>query len=244
MPALVAAGQTVAANADATQAQINAARDALRTAIAKVRIKPDRSPLLAALNAASPLNFSLYSDETVRTLNALIDEARNLLSRQDEDITQAQIDTLVADIFAAIAGLAEKPVAGAPVVPPATPAAPAIPAIPVAPGAGELAANALGAGSGNVANDGVLNAPGAGSGNVANDGVLNAPASAGDGIADNAIGDGSVIDDNVVPQVAGDGTSASAYSIGYIIGLAALVVIVAFLFRLVLANKRRRDETQ
>jgi hypothetical protein len=78
--------------------------------------------------------------------------------------------------------------------------------------------------------------------------MLNAPISGGDGIADNAIGDGSVIDDNVVPQAAGDGASGSAspssYMMGYLIGLAALVVAVGFILWLVLAKKRRRDETQ
>jgi hypothetical protein len=240
MPALVAAGQTVAANADATQAQINAARDALRAAIAKVRIKPDRSPLLAALNAASPLNFSLYTDETAQTLNVLIGEARNLLSKQDEYITQAQIDALAGYIVNAIAGLAERPAAGGIVAPPAGSGAPVVPASPVAQGADALGTNGLIAASGT---DGRI--AGSGAGDVAGDAILSAPVPAGSGAADNAIGNGSdsdsdsLIEEGLVPQGAGDGASDFVFSMGHLIALAALVIAAGFIRWLVLAKRRK-----
>jgi GH43 family beta-xylosidase len=242
MPALVTAGQTVAGNANATQAQVDAARDALRAAIAKVRIKPERSPLLAALNAASPLNLSLYTDETVQILNALVAEGQSLMALQDQDIYRkynaldtinegsetlvtrinGDIQTLADRILAAIAGLAERPAAGTPVAPPAAPAAPAV---PVAPGTGGPAA---GTGAGDGAGDAVIPA---------------LPTPTADSPAESSTGDAVSpeidLPDEDTPLASGTG----GFSPLYLIGIAALLIAAGFFLWFFLA-KRRKDEEE
>jgi hypothetical protein len=232
LPALIAAGQGVASNADATQASIDAARNALREAIAKARIKPDRSPLIAALNAMGPLNLSLYTDGSVQLLNTLANQATELLARPDEEVMQDQINALTEEILKAIAGLTAKPAGGA-----------------NAPQGGN--ANAIGSGGNNaggiapVAGTGGIVLPGT-DGNAEDAFAGNVPATAGDGLAggsasDSLAGSGTdVIEDGIVPQASGNAADDSASPLGYVIGLAALLAVC--LIAWIIFAKRRKEK--
>jgi hypothetical protein len=225
LPSLVTSGNQLLTTPGVTQAQVNAANAALRTAIANARLKPDRSPLLAALNATSPLNFSLYTDDSVQVLDVLINEAQGLLAQPDEELFYSadDIPVLAAKILAAIAGLTEQSSAGTP----AAPILPAVPTAPTAPGTGTPLAAAPGAGD-----------------TILADTPTPAVSGAGEGLADNAADTGSVIADNTIPQAAGSGSAADSISSALwmtIAGAGLLLLVVAFLFAF-LRRKREKED--
>jgi DUF1680 family protein len=234
LPSLVASGNQLLTTPGATQAQVNAANAALRTAIAGARLKPEKSPLLAALNAARPLNFSLYTDDSVQALNALLNEAQSLLAKDDVAITDLysdkEIEALANKILAAIAGLTEKPSAGAPVAPPA---APILPPVAAAPGAGTPVATG--------SDTPLAAAPGAGD-TIFADVPTPAGSGIGDGFANNAAGDRNAIADNAVPQASGS-ADESIDSVWWLPLAAAslMLLLAAILYALVRRKKEGKS---
>ena len=88
-----------------TQAEVNAATDALRQAIAKARLKPDRSPLLSALALAQGLSLNDFTASSVAPLTALVSQGNELITQPDEALTQTQINALAQQILDAISAL-------------------------------------------------------------------------------------------------------------------------------------------
>ena len=91
-----------------TQAEVNTAADALRQAIAKARLKPDRSPLLSALAIVQGLSLGNFTAESVAPLTALVSQGNVLVAQPDEALTQTQINALAQQILDAIAALAAR----------------------------------------------------------------------------------------------------------------------------------------
>jgi hypothetical protein len=106
---LVTNANTLLTKPGVTQQEVNAATNALRQAIAKARLKPDRSPLLSALTAAETLSLSTFTDDSAAALNALVASGNALMTQSDEAVTQEQINALAQQIRDAIAALAAKP---------------------------------------------------------------------------------------------------------------------------------------
>ena len=102
---IVTNARTLLTKPGVTQAEVNTATDALRQAIAKARLKPDRSPLLSALTLAQGLSLSSFTTSSVAPLTALVSQGNGLIVQPDEALTQAQINTLAQQILDAIAAL-------------------------------------------------------------------------------------------------------------------------------------------
>ena len=95
-------------NTNATQAEVNAQATALNTKILTARIKPDRSPLLNALNQAKAVNLNLYTEESGKGLSALMVKAQSILDKSDKDLRQSEVNSMARDLKDAITGLVAK----------------------------------------------------------------------------------------------------------------------------------------
>ena len=102
LPALISSGDLLMGKADATQTEIDQATVKLREAIAKARLKPDKSPLLDALRQARAVSLSLFTAQSVSPLNTLVAEAQTVVSKPDEALAQNEINALAAQILDAI----------------------------------------------------------------------------------------------------------------------------------------------
>ena len=105
---LVTNARALLVKAGVTQAEINSATEALRQAVAKARLKPDRSPLLSSLSLAQGLSLSNYTVGSVEALAALVAQGNVLAGQADEAITQAQINEMAQQILDAIAALVSR----------------------------------------------------------------------------------------------------------------------------------------
>jgi cobalamin biosynthesis Mg chelatase CobN len=104
----------VLSDRNSTQAEVDAARNALNKLIAKARLKPDKSPILNALAEARSLNMSLYTAASAKSLNALLAKADALLAAPEEKVTQSEINALATEIKGAIKDLEPKQGASVP----------------------------------------------------------------------------------------------------------------------------------
>lgn len=105
---LVNEGNALIIKTGATQSEVNAATDALRKAVAKARLKPDRSPLLSALSAAQLLSLPNFTTESITSLIPLIAQGNQMMAQPDDTVTQAQINALAKQIQDALAALSLK----------------------------------------------------------------------------------------------------------------------------------------
>ncbi|MEA4815040.1 MAG: PHB depolymerase family esterase, partial [Oscillospiraceae bacterium] len=99
---------TVLADEDATQAQVNAAASELNSAVAAlVELNPtvDKSQLQSAVNAAAAIDLSLYTAASAASVTAALNTANTVLA--DEDATQAQVDAAASGLNNAVAALVE-----------------------------------------------------------------------------------------------------------------------------------------
>jgi uncharacterized protein (DUF1778 family) len=229
---LVTNAQTLLTKPGTTQAEVNAAADALRQAIAKARLKPDRSPLLSALALTQGLSLSDFTVASAEPLAALVAQGKVLAGQSDEMLSQAQIDALAQQILNAVASLV--PIFGQPQ------------------GSGNAGSNlASGRGDGLLALSGADVALGgvapdtsafaAGSlpdGNAASGTDLNAAGSGKDGPAANAgIGDAQT------PGVAPDGGSDADSAAAAAIAILSVLLAIAVGMIIVLMRKRRKKES-
>ena len=99
--------KAVAADADATQAQIDDAKAALEAAMDALTRRGDKSGLNELINKAESLNSRDYTAGTWSKLVSALDEAKKIAA--DADATQAQIDAAAAALSAALNGLQKNP---------------------------------------------------------------------------------------------------------------------------------------
>lgn len=100
--------QAAAVAADASQAEIDAASDALLTALEILKligqqVVVDISELEAALNQASSVVDSVYTPESIAHLNIVVAAAEPLLA--SAEATQEEVDTATANVLSALASL-------------------------------------------------------------------------------------------------------------------------------------------
>ena len=106
----LANAKTVNAKADATQAEVDAAKDALNAAVAALERKPgvaDKTALQAAIAAAEKLNQAEYTEESWAALAQALANAKAV--NEKTDATQAEVDAAAQALQAAIDALVEKP---------------------------------------------------------------------------------------------------------------------------------------
>ncbi len=118
--ALVAA-MAVYENTEATQADVDAAKNALMQKVGEARLKANKTGLRAAVRAAGNVNVSLYTAASVNVLQSVVESAASIIS--DENVTQQRVDELSAEIYAAISQL-ERVQAPEPPVTPQPPVTP------------------------------------------------------------------------------------------------------------------------
>ena len=110
----IAKAETVLADADATQDEVNAAVTALYQAVAGLEDKPvepepaDKAALQAYVDEVSGTDLSAYTDETARAFTAALENAQTILG--SADATQEQVNSALAALKSAFQALAEKPV--------------------------------------------------------------------------------------------------------------------------------------
>jgi hypothetical protein len=95
----------------ATQAEVDAAAQAVQDAIGALVVKPvpvSKDTLAALLAVAGAVDGAVYTDDSVLALQAVIGDAQEVLG--DPAATQADVDAAVAALQAALAGLELKPV--------------------------------------------------------------------------------------------------------------------------------------
>ena len=210
-----------------TQAEVNTAANALRQAIAKARLKPDRSPLLSSLALAQGLSLSSFTTASTEPLAALVAQGNALAALPDEALTQAQINALAQQIRDAVAALVLV------LDPSQTPD-------PAQPGAGSAGSGGVSALDGMDANNVlVLDGSGAGSGsgsnaagNSSND-ALNGPE------ASTGIGGASV------PLSTADGqNSANSAMIAAVVALSALLALAVCTIIFLLWKRRKEAAAQ
>jgi hypothetical protein len=95
-------------NQNASQAEVNAARTALNAEIVKARLKADKSPLIAALNAARALNMNQYTAQSAEPLMMLLSQGDALLSLSDEEFFREEAEAITAKIYEAMNNLVLK----------------------------------------------------------------------------------------------------------------------------------------
>jgi beta-xylosidase len=100
--------ETVRASTSATQAEVDAAARALLTAISKVRLKPDMSPIVGAMARATTLNLDQFESKGAKSLSALMTKAEALMDEPAKDVSQSEINALASDIDSAIKALVPK----------------------------------------------------------------------------------------------------------------------------------------
>ncbi|MDR2587226.1 MAG: FIVAR domain-containing protein [Coriobacteriales bacterium] len=105
LSAATQAATAVLDDANATQAEVNAARDSLVAELLKARKKANFKQLNAALQTASALDLSAYTSASVKSLSASLERGRTLLALSHEEVTQEMVDTATSDILVALASL-------------------------------------------------------------------------------------------------------------------------------------------
>lgn len=99
-------------NPDATQAQVDAAAEALRAAIGALELLPepvvDFSKLQAAVENAQSLNAEDYTAESFAAVEAALEQARQVLA--NPDATQEEVDAAEKALQDAVAALEKAPV--------------------------------------------------------------------------------------------------------------------------------------
>ncbi len=99
-------------NAEATQEQIDAAKEALITAMGNLRLRADKSSLEQWLNKLGQYDLSKYTEESVAAVLALKAEAEALLSQDLDKSYQSQIQETAQKLGAALNALKLKDDAG------------------------------------------------------------------------------------------------------------------------------------
>ena len=99
-------------NAEATQEQIDAAKEALVTAMGNLRLRADKSSLEQWLNKLGQYDLSKYTEESVAAVLALKAEAEALLSQDLDKSYQSQIQETAQKLGAALNALKLKDDAG------------------------------------------------------------------------------------------------------------------------------------
>lgn len=87
---LAAAADMLRNNDDATQTEVEKATADLLAAMAKLRLRADKSVLTEAISKAKAVNASRYTKESVNTMNHALKEAEEILN--DESLTTDQQD--------------------------------------------------------------------------------------------------------------------------------------------------------
>ena len=114
MTAALDLAKAVNANADATQADVNAAARNLNDAVKALKEKDvtpptvDKTALQKAISDAEAVDTSKYTDDSVDAMNAALDAAK--AANEDPDATQAVVDAAAASLNAAVKDLKAKPV--------------------------------------------------------------------------------------------------------------------------------------
>ena len=98
------AGKAVLAKADATQAEIDAAADAVLAELSKLAEKADRASLKKLVDAAEKLTDGKYTSDSIAKLNDAISKAKDALENGDE----AAIAGAYEDLIDAITNLEMK----------------------------------------------------------------------------------------------------------------------------------------
>jgi hypothetical protein len=102
---LMNAGNALLVKVGVTQSEVTAATAALRQAISTARLKPNKSNLFSALGFVQTLNLGIYTDATISSLAELVAKGEALINTPDEQLEQAQIDSIAQQILQAIEGL-------------------------------------------------------------------------------------------------------------------------------------------
>ena len=106
----LANAKTVNSKADATQAEVDAAKDALNSAISALEKKPgaaDKTALQAAIAAAEALNEADYTETSWAKLADALEKANSVNGKSDA--TQSEVDAAAKALNDAIQALEKKP---------------------------------------------------------------------------------------------------------------------------------------
>lgn len=87
-------------NTEATQAEVDAAKNALMEQVSMARLKANKSALKAAVLAAGNVDGALYTPASMSRLRAAVAPASAML--ENENATQQSVDGLTAEIYAAL----------------------------------------------------------------------------------------------------------------------------------------------
>jgi len=105
----LAAAQSVAADSDATQAQVDNALSALNSAFSGLALKPvDKTALNALIDEVKNTEKGYYTDASWTVFENVLTAAQGVAA--DSDATQAQVDNAFSALNSAFSGLALKPV--------------------------------------------------------------------------------------------------------------------------------------
>ena len=97
------AAEKVLKDENATQAKIDAAMEALNSAVASLEAKPDTSKLMSTVNAAKKLKEKDYTKDSYKAVKNALKAAEKVL--KDEDATQAEINAALAELNEAVQAL-------------------------------------------------------------------------------------------------------------------------------------------
>lgn len=101
------AGKLVLENGDATQAEVDAARQAISAILGGVRKRVDLTALTAALEAAGKVDRSLYTAASVSRLNAAVLQCEEVKAQaaQDPELPQEKADAALEELKSALLAL-------------------------------------------------------------------------------------------------------------------------------------------
>lgn len=100
---LVAQAQALLVQNDATQSAVDSADSALLNALAKVRVKADKTDLAKLVDATSKMDLTKYTAASAETLRQELTAAKTALT--DENITQDAVNQLTGSLQNAVNGL-------------------------------------------------------------------------------------------------------------------------------------------
>ncbi|PWM99062.1 MAG: hypothetical protein DBX37_05520 [Massilioclostridium sp.] len=101
--AALEAAQAVYQDGDAMQTEVNEAADNLLNTMLNLRYKADKSILEEVLAEANNIDANIYTEESYAVLQTAIAEANEVMA--NENATQEEVDTAVANLQTAIKGL-------------------------------------------------------------------------------------------------------------------------------------------
>ena len=99
--------QAVLADEDATQEEVDDAREALLNETSEVQVKADKRDLIELLARIDAMDLTQYTEASVRALMRIYEEAADALA--DENATDTVVEGIVNELDAAVGDLVQRP---------------------------------------------------------------------------------------------------------------------------------------